>query len=245
VAKQSGLGAGLYVVGFEASNDIKELGSIHGGPALLDKTGIDKHAYERRGGLLSGEMTLTAHFNPEAGRAHGVLSALPVTDRVVTYRHSSLLGGDAACLLAKQSNYDPTRATDGDLTVAVQYLSSGSPLEWCTLLTPGLRTDTAATDGDSVDFAAETEFGLQAYVHVTELVGDDVTITVEDSADDSAFAALGGGVFTEVTAAPAAERIITARDATVRRYLRVATSGTFTSVSFLVAVAKNDVLVAL
>jgi hypothetical protein len=245
VTKQSGLGAGLYVAGFEASNDIKELSRIGGGPAVLEKTGIDKLAFERIGGLRSGEISLTAHFNPEAGKAHEVLSALPVADRVVTYRQGSAIGGEAACLLAKQVNYDGNRAADGDLTAPVQYLSSGSPLEWCTLITAGVRTDSAATDGASWDSGAATAFGAQIYVHVTEFTGTDVTIKVQDSADDAAFADLTDGSFTAVTAAPTAERIVTARDATVRRYLRVATSGTFSSVSFLVAVAKNPVEVDL
>lgn len=245
MAKQSGLGAGLYVAGFEVSNDIKDMPRIGGGPAVLDKTGIDKLAMERIGGQLSGEMTLTAHFNPSANRAHAVLSSLPGTDRAVTYRHSSVIGGDAACLLAKQTNYDPTRTADADLTMAVQYLSTKTPLEWCTLLTAGVRTDSAATDGASWDSGAATVFGAQAYLHVTAFTGTSVTIKIQDSADNIAFADLAAATFTAVTTAPTAERIVTARDATVRRYLRVATSGTFTSASFLVAVMKNPVLVTL
>jgi hypothetical protein len=244
MAKQSGLGAGLYVAGFEISNDIRD-GSMGGGPALLDKTGIDKSAIERIGGVKQGQMSFTAHFNPTADRAHEVLSVLPLTDRVVTYRHSSVIGGDAASLQAKQINYDPTRTADGDLTGAVQYLSNGSPLEWGNLLTAGTRTDAAATNGTGWDGAASTAFGAQFYMHCTAFTGTSVTIKIQDSADNVSFADLTGGAFTVVSAAPAHQWIATGRTATVRRYLRVATTGTFSNAAFVVVGVKNTVAVAL
>lgn len=245
MAKQSGLGAGLYVAGYEVSNDTKDVSQINGGPTPLDKTGIDRLAFERRGGVRSGGIATTSHFNPDADRAHAVLSTLPNTDRSVMFRLGNALGGPAACLSAKQINYDGNRAADGDFTMPAQYLSNGTGLEWCDMLTPGTRTDAAATNGGSVDFGAATAFGLQAYLQVVAFSGTNVTITIEDSTDDVAFAALADGAFAQVTAAHAHERIVTARNATVRRYLRVATAGVFASVSFIVAVAKNEVEVRL
>lgn len=244
MTKQSGMGAGLYVAGFEISNDIKDA-VLSGGPAMLDKTGIDKSAMERIGGVKQGQITGNAHFNPTAGRAHAVLAALPLTDRIVTYRHSQVIGGDAASLQAKQINYDPTRAADGDLTGAFQYLSSGSPLEWGNLLTPGTRTDSTATNGASWDGGAQTLFGAQFYLHVVAFTGTSVTVKIQDSADNSSFADLAGAAFTAVTAAPAHQWVATGRTATVRRYLRVATTGTFSNASFVVVGVKNLVTVAL
>ena len=36
------------------------------------------------------------------------------------YTRGTTLGNPAACMVAKQINYDPTRAADGSLTIAVQ-----------------------------------------------------------------------------------------------------------------------------
>ena len=103
----------------------------------------------------------------------------------------------------------------------------------------------AATNGASLDLAASTSFGAQFYLHVTAFTGTDVTIKIQDSADDSSFTDLTAGAFTSVTSGPQSQRIQTARNATVRRYLRVATAttGGFTSVSFVVTAVKNTVTV--
>jgi hypothetical protein len=255
MSKQSGLGDNCYLGGYDLSGDVGALGRIAGGLAgTQDVTGINKRAFERRGLLRDGGIDWTSFFNPDSvgdgdasDGAHVVLSTLPTTDRTVTYCRGTDLGSPAACLVGKQVNYDPTRGADGSLTIAVQSVPNGFGLEWGRLLTAGKRTDTGATDGSSVDFGTgSTSFGLQAWLHVFEFDGTDVTISLEESSDDAAadaFAAVTGGAFTEVTAGPAAERIQTARDQTVERYLRVvtATTGGFTSCTFAVVVTRNDV----
>jgi hypothetical protein len=244
VAKQSGLGDNLIVAGYDLGADIGSLGRVGGGPATLDVTGITVSAMERIGGLRDGSMEFTAFFNPSSDRAHEVLSALPTADVLLAYMRGSGLGSPAACLNAKQVNYDGSRAADGAFTFTVTAEGNAYGLEWGEQATPGIRTDTEATDGDSLDGGADTSFGLQAYLFVTAFDGTDVTISLESSSDDDdndAFAAVTGGSFTQVTAAPFAERIQTARDATIERYLRVvtATSAGFNSVSFLVVVVRN------
>lgn len=245
MAKQSGLGDALYVAGFNASGDIQQLGAIGGGPALLPATGIDKSANERLGGLRDGRMEMTTFFNsdPLNGATHEKLSVLPRTDVILTYCRSTVLGAPAASLVGKQAGYDPTRGDDGSLTFTVQAQANGYGIEWGRQLTAGVRTDTAATNGTSIDTAASADFGAQAYLQVFAFDGTDVTITIQDSADDSTFADVAGLSFTEVTAGPVAERIAIVNTATVRRYLRVATTttGGFTSLSFAVNVIKNEV----
>lgn len=250
MAKTSGLGDALYVAGRDLSGDTQALGAIGGGPAVLDVTGINKSAYERIGGLRDGRIEWTSFFNDASGQAHPVLSALPTTDVHILYCRGTTLGNPAAALVGKQVNYDGSRAADGSFTFALQAQANGYGLEWGRLLTAGTRTDTGATNGSSVDFGTgSTSFGLQAYLQVTEFTGTDVTISLEESSDDAAadaFAAVTGGSFTQVTSGPATERIATADDQTVERYLRVvtSTSGGFTSVSFVVAVVRNDTSVS-
>lgn len=246
MTKASGLGARLYVAGNDLSGDVGSLSRIAGGNAPLDVTGINQSAFERRGGRRDGGIDFSAWYNPAAGAAHEVLSALPRTDQVVTYCHRATIGSPAACCVAKQIGYDPTRGADGSLAIAVQAQANGYGLEWGVLATAAARTDTGATSGASIDLGAAGSFGLQAYLHVLAFTGTDVTVKLQQSSDNGAgdaFADVTGGSFTQITGgAPLAERIQTARDQAVEQYLRVVTTttGGFTSLQFLVVVAVND-----
>lgn len=244
MAKQSGLGDALYIAGYDLSGDISAVNSIGGGPALLDVTGIDKSAFQRIGGLRDGRIDYTAFFNPAAGQAHPRLSTLPTADVIVSYYRGTALGGASANLVAKQLNYDGTRADDGAFTFAGQNQGNGYGLEWGTSLTAGKRTDTTATNGSSVDFGTgSTTFGLQAYLHVFAFTGTSVTVKLQESSDNGAgdaWADVTGGGFTAATGITS-QRIATASNLTVERYLRVVTTGTFTNAVFAVSVNRNDV----
>lgn len=245
MSKQGGLGDALLYGGYDMSGDVQSLGNVGGGPALLDFTDITKSAMARQGGIRDGRLEWTSFFNPglEANAAHGLLSALPRGDVLVTYCRGTTLGAPAACLNGKQVNYDGTRGNDGSFTFAVSGQANGYGLEWGRLLTAGMRTDTAATNGTSYDAGASADFGAQAYLHVSEFTGTDVTITIQDSADNATFTDVTGLAFTEVTAAAVTQRIATANDATVRRYVRAVTTTTagFTSLSFAVVINKNPI----
>ena len=247
MAKQSGLGDRLFVAGYNLSGDIGSLGRIGGGLAgTQDVTGIDKSAMERIGLDRDGSMEYSAFFNKATDHAHLRLSALPTADQILTYCRGTALGSPAASLVGKQINYDPTRAADGSLTIAVQTLANGYGIDWGRLLTAGIRTDTGATNGSSVDFGVgSTLFGLQAYLHVFAFTGTSVTVKLQESSDDGAgdaWADVVGGGFTAATGVTS-QRIETARGQTVERYLRVVTTGTFSNAQFAVAVTRNDVSV--
>lgn len=241
MAKQSGLSDRLFVGGYDISGDIGSLGAIAGGPAALDVTAIDKSAFERLGGLRDGRLEFSAFFNDAADQAHPRLKLLPTADVLVTYLRGTTLGGPGASLVGKQVNYDPSRGNDGSLTIAVQALANGFGLEWGTQLTAGKRTDTGATNGTGVDFAASSAFGLQAYLQVFAFTGTSATVTIQESSDDAVgdpYAAVTGGAFTAVTGITT-ERIATAGALTVERWLRVVTTGTFSNLVFSVVVARN------
>jgi hypothetical protein len=241
VAKQSGLGDNLYVGGYDLSGDTQQVNRVGGGPSPIEVTGINKSAFERLGGHRDSEISWVSYWNPTG--AHVPLSALPRTATIVTYCRGTSLGSPAASMQGLQVGYDPSRGTDGSLTLALQAVGDSYGLEWGVLHTAGLRTDTGATNGSSVDAGASSAFGLQAYLHVTSFTGTDVTVKLQESSDDGAgdaFADVTGGGFTAVTGI-GSQRIATAADLAVERYLRVATttSGGFTSVTFAVVVVRN------
>lgn len=240
MAKSSGLGDNLYVDGVNLSGDIGALNRVGGGITVQDVTGIDKSAIERIGLLRDGGIDYSAFFNKAAGQAHLTLSSQPSTDRHIMYCRGTSLGSPSACLIAKQLNYDPSRGNDGALTIAGSTQGNGYGLEWGNLLTAGRRSDTTATNGTGVDLLASTSFGWQAYLQVFSFTGTSVTVTIQDSADNASFAGFTGSAFTAATAVGTQRLASASSVATVRRYLRVATTGTFTQATFCVMFVKNE-----
>lgn len=240
MSKQGGMGDRLFIAGYDYSGDIGALGRVGGGPALQEVTGIDKSAFERIGLLRDGAIEFMSWFDPAIDMSHKRLSLLPTADVHMMYCRGVGIGSPAACQVAKQPNYDGSRGNDGAFSFAVAAPSNGYGLDWCTQLTAGKRTDTTATNGTSYDSGASAAFGAQAFLQVFAVTGTSVTVKVQDSADNVSFADVAGLTFTAATGITA-ERLATANTATIRRYLRVATSGTFTNAVFAVAVDKNQV----
>ena len=230
MSKQSGLGDNAFVHGYDLSGDVASLSRIAGGMGLGDLTGINSSAHERVGLLRTGEISFTSWFNAAALQEHVALSALPTTNIVASYLRGTTLGNPAACMTAKQVNYDPTRNADGSIQFAVQALSSHSivGLEWCEQLTAGKATHASAANGSSVTYSGtSTAFGASAYWHVFSLGSGTVDGEIQDSANDTDFVAVTGLAFTALTAR-GAERVATATGATIRKYVRFASSDTFT-----------------
>ena len=240
MVKQTGLGDNLYVDGYDLSGDIGSLSRIGGGPAAMPVTGINKSAMERIGGIKDGAMAFTSWFNDAASQEHAILSALPTTDVIVSYFRGTTIAGPAAGITAKQLNYDPTRGTDGSLTIDVEVVANGFGLDWGKMLTAGIRTDSGAGNGTAVDFLADADLGFQAYLHVFAFTGTDATVTIQDSANGSSgWAAVQA--FTAISSGPTSERIATGRTENVKRFLRVnvATSGGFSDLQYAVLANQN------
>lgn len=239
MAKVGGIGHRLLIGGYDLSGDTQSY-EVSGGNEPIEVTGIDKAGKERIGGLRDGSLKWTSYFNPAAGQAHPVLSALPTTDVQMSLLAGTALGDPGAGIIGRQPNYSGKRDASGKLTFEVEVLGDGNALEWGVQLTPGVRADTAATNGTGVDLGAALSYGAQAYLQVTGVTGTSVTVKVQDSADNVTFADVTGLAFTTATG-PGAQRLATANTATVRRYVRAVTTGTFTAAGVSVILCRNDV----
>ena len=238
MSKDTGIGARFFIGGYDISGDVGSAQTIATRRALLDVTDITQSAFARLGGLGDGEISFNSWWDTDTDLAHDALSALPSTDRIAMYFHRATLGADVACLTGKQVNYDPNRTQDGALAATVQVLASaGSPLEWGFAVTTGKQTFASGANGTSVDGAAASTSGASAYLEVFSLGSGTVEIAIEDSANDTDFAAVTGLGFTDATGRTA-ERVETASGADLRRYVRVAVSGTFTDAVIAVAVCR-------
>jgi len=87
----------------------------------------------------------------------------------------------------------------------------------------------------SVDNSVSTANGAVAHLHVLSFTGTNCTIKVTDSADDSTFPDLI--TFASVTGVGSERKTVAG---TVDRYSRVEiTAGTFSEITFVVAMARN------
>lgn len=246
MSKGSGLGMGLDVDGIDLSGDVNMIGKIGGGPNnTVEMTGIDKLAYERQGLLRTGVLEWVSYFNPAAGAAHPKLSALSTADQVALVRFApQVIGGAGAGHVCKQLDYGWNRSSDGGLLLDVKTICNGFGIEFGQMLTAGKRSDTTATNGSSYDYGATvgtTNFGLQFYYQLYSFTGTSVTIKIQSSSDDAV-----GDPYADVTGATTgalsaigAGRIATSNVLAIERYLRVATTGTFSQATFAVLACRN------
>jgi hypothetical protein len=233
---QGGMGDNLWIDGRDVSGDIGAIGKIASPLTVQDTTSINLSAVRRLGLLHDGGIDFTAFWNPGAAadEAHNVFRGLPVTDRAVQYCRGTARGAHAASMIGKQIGYDGNRAAEGSFTLAVNAVANGYGLEWGQLLTAGKQTDTAAGNGTSYDTGVvSTAFGWAMYLHVFAFTGTSVTVKVQDSANDSVWADITGATFLAASAV-GSQRVSAGptSTATVRRYLRVVSSGTFSNAVF-------------
>lgn len=242
MGKESGLGAGLFLDGVDISNDTGAVNSINKGMNTIEMTGIDKRAIERVHGGLTGAIETEHFFNPTG--AHPVLASLPRTDRIISYFHrKATLGTPVASMVLKQESLDNNREADGKFMFPMSTESNGFWLDWGYSLSAGPRTDTGAAFGSTVDFGADAPglYNAQAYLHVTAFTGTSATIKVQTSTDNNLDPFTDRITFPNVTAGPIALRATQAvpPPLVMERWARIAISGTFTSITYLVALTIN------
>lgn len=236
--KGNGLGQNLYIGGYDVTNDIGQINSMDIVTALEERTGLDKFAVERGSLRKTSALSFTGWYNDTALKSHAALSPLPTADVVASLFAGTTLADDAAGINGKQVGYGWTRPADGSLGITSEIQSNDDYLNWGLALTAGKRTDSSGTNGSGVDYGlGDLSFGVVLYAHVFAITGTNVILTIEESQNDGggdAYAAITGGVFTSVVAPPKAQRLQTSLTQTVEDWLRVVSSGTFSSATFAV-----------
>lgn len=225
MAKQSGIGASLFVGVYDISGDVGAVTSMEISRGTFDVTPINASAMERIVGRRDGAMSFTGFFNATSGQSHPVLSALPRTDVIASCFIGSTLGYHAASVVAKEITYAPTLGDDGSLAISSNLLANGYGLEWGEMLTTGKQTlGTGTVNGTSIDGSASSSYACAAYLQVFSIASGTMGVKLQDSANNTDFDDITGMTFTNVTGATT-QRLQGAAGATVRRYVRLVTSG--------------------
>lgn len=79
------------------------------------------------------------------------------------------------------------------------------------------------------------------YVHVFSFTGTSITFTLRDAATEPTYAAVTGGASSAISAV-GAQRWATSATQTIRRFLAIGTSGTFSECTFFAAVVRHRTL---
>ena len=234
MAKKSGLAQKLFQGVFDLSGDVSSISNWSTPVGSYEVTGIDKSGVERIQGLVSGTLSYNVFFNDATAAAH-LASRVPPSSTLLTWMLGQTVGDVCGMFNGVATNYDPSRGPDGSISFDIETLSNSTPPVWGVALTPGLKTDTSAANGATLDQGAQTSAGAEAILHVTSFTGSNFTATVQDSANGSDWGTLVA--FTQVTGT-GSERVTIS--STVERYVRVISSGTFNPVSFAVSFRRGD-----
>lgn len=192
------------------------------------------------GGTIAVVYTVAPTWNWFAlGSIQNALANMPSADLVAFYLQGNGVGNPAACMVSKETNYNPTRDNTGNLTVKVDITANGFGVEWGRQMTAGLRTDNGPTTGAFFDLGAGSTFGAQAYLQLVELVGTNIDVTITH-------ATTSGGSYTTLMdfgsqTAIGGFRQATANTATVNEFIKIVSAGTFTQAIFAVVLVQNPV----
>ena len=239
MAKVNGLGVRLYAAGYDLSGDVNVVDSIGYTQQLLDVTTLDLAARARIAGMSDSSLTVNGWF--EAASDHAAYTSntgkLPTADQIVFTQMGTALGDPFCGMTAKEATYVVNRAPGSALATTATYSSTaGEQAEWGVTLTASKTTNASAASGTGVDNAASSANGCVAYLEAMSLVSGTCVVKVQHSTDNSTWADLI--TFTSVTTAgvPFAQR--STASGTINRYLRVNTSGTFSTIVFVAGVAR-------
>ena len=239
MAKVNGLGVRLYAAGYDLSGDVNVVDSIGYTQQLLDVTTLDKEATARIAGLSDSALTVNGWFEQTGDHAAYTSNTgkLPTADQIVFTQMGTALGDPFAGMTAKEATYVVTRASGAALATTATYSSTaGEQAEWGVTLTASKTTNASAASGTGVDNAASSANGCVAYLEAMSLVSGTCVVKVQHSTDNVTFTDLI--TFTSVTTANAPFAQRSTASGTINRYLRVNTSGTFSTIVFVAGVAR-------
>ena len=184
-------------------------------------------------GTKDATISLGGFFDGAASAVDEVLQAALGGSALISVCPAGVATIGNRCSLADciTTSYTVTAAVADAVTVAAEAQVTGGLLPGVVLASLVARTATGQTA--AVDNGASTAAGAKAFLHITAFTGTNVTVKVQESPDNSTWADMI--TFTQATGVTSESGTAAG---TVDRYLRVDISGTFTTVTFAVTIAR-------
>lgn len=240
MAKQSGLNVRLYVMGNDLSGDANAVDSMGYTQALLETTPLNAAAATRITGLADGGVTVNGYFDNAANKIHATFTSnsgkLPTADQVVLIPLNSGVGDPAIGISAKESDYTVNRSPGSAITVSSTFTGNGMGGEFGAMLTAHDDTHSSASNGTAVDNTASSASGGSGYLQIMSLASGSVTVKIQHSANNSTWADLITFTAAGTSDVPKAQR--SEVTGTVNRYLRIASTGTFSNAKIAAQFAR-------
>jgi hypothetical protein len=227
-----GKGAAVLVDEFDLSAFLNTFdGSATADTAEVTTFGNSSKAYVA--GTKDATISLGGFFDGAANAVDEVLQAALGGSAIITLAPAGVATIGNRCSLADciTTSYSVAASVGDAVTVSAEGQVTGGLLPGVVLASLIARTATGQTA--AVDNGASTAGGAKAFLHVTAFTGTDVTIKVQESPDNSTWADMI--TFTQATGVTSESGTASG---TIDQYLRVDISGTFTSVTFAVALAR-------
>lgn len=227
----------VYLNGRNAGTYLKSADATHTADTH-ETTTMGSSYVTRVGGLFDSKMSCDGIYDGTATTGIYALAKAALSSSSVSILNVYPLGevsrGDVGLALrARITDHSVEMPCQNILTVSSNFTGYGK-LELIESLHP-LAAETTTGNGTALDGAAATTNNGAVWVHCTAFTGTSITLTVEDSADNSSFATIA--TFTAITAGGSSERI--AITGTIRRYVRVVRSGTYTTATFSVGLYRG------
>lgn len=238
MAFASGVNATLLIGGYNLSTYFRRV-TVNREKSLLETTTYGDTAREFIEGLRRGGLTMSGLFEPtddtQDEQLNAAFTATAIT--VLTFGpQASTIGNLAYVCRAWSPSYGIESPLEDVVTVDADIEGDSDSVlrgHWL----HNLSAKTAATSGAGVDNGAGSTLGGRANLHVTAFTGTSATIKIQDSTTDAGYVDVTGGAFTAVSGVTAESISMTG---TVRAFARYDLSGTFTSVTFAVALGRRN-----
>ena len=227
-----GKGAAVFMNEFDFSSDFTQY-NFRKARQLVNVTTFGNDDKVFLAGLGEGGINVQGVWNPAANQTDEEIVALDGTEVVITAspEGATTIGDRAHVINGELDNYQPRAPHNDAVRFSASYMGDDS--QGGIILHEFAQESATGNFQGVAGVPASTAFGAVANLHVTQFSGTDATITIEDSSDDSTYGSLVA--FTQVTGTTS-ERVSVA--GTVERYVRVALTGTFTTITFVVSFAR-------
>tara|TARA_Y100000593_G_C4211180_1_gene286900 strand:+ start:103 stop:822 length:720 start_codon:yes stop_codon:yes gene_type:complete len=238
MAIQNGLNVRLWVDGKDLSGSANALDGAGYTQNLYETTPLNSSAITRIPGLVDGNLSVSGYFDTTDDAPWAEDSGkLPSADLVVLTALDSGVGDPSVGMLAKEGEYNVSRASGSAITVNSSFSGNGMGGEFGEMLTAFDDTHSSAGSGTVVDSGAASTAGGAGYMQIISLSSGTPTVKIQHATSSSGtYSDLITFTATGTSAVPTAERVTAS--GTINRYIKVVTTGTFSNAKIVVALAR-------
>ncbi len=228
-----GKGAGVWLAQFDLSGDFTGYNFSTGRQtADITTMGLDDRVLLT--GNREGSISVQGVFNSATDKSDEEIQAIDGVETVITASPTAAaaIGVRAHMVNGFLDGYQPRSS----ITAAVRFSAgvTATAGAYPGVISQHNSQQSSVGDSASVEYGSTTANGATVFIHVTQFSGTDATMTIEDATTEPTYGSLVA--FTQVTGLTS-EKVTVAGD--VLSFTRVALTGTFTTVTFVVSLARN------